>query len=177
MKLQIDAFFEKFMHKVDEFEQILPEVIGTEVVNSTLDNFKDEAFFGEKWRPRKSKKNTKRILVDTGILRRSVTILRSQPGLVVVGSEVPYARVHNDGGVINRAARSETFTRNRHQRGKLGKMFGGMGAFRKGTITGQGQTYKTYTINMPARKFLGDHPNLRTILMKAINTEQTRIFK
>ncbi|WP_164126098.1 phage virion morphogenesis protein [Sphingobacterium luzhongxinii] len=167
----IDAFFQNFLQKVEAVNQRLPDIIGTEVINSTLDNFKDESFFGQKWPARKDKKNTRKLLIKTGTLQRSPRIVRSQPGLVTVGSDVPYAAVHNNGEEINRAARSETFIRNRYKTGKKGKMFGGMGAFRNGTTLGQGQTYKAYSYSMPMRKFLGSHPKLKAKLEQTIRDE------
>lgn len=168
----IDIFFQNFLHRVEAVNERLPGIIGTEVINSALDNFKDESFFGEKWPARKDKKkNTRKLLVKTGQLQRSPRIVRSQPGLVRVGSDVAYAAVHNNGEEINRAARSETFIRNRHKTGKKGKMFGGMGAFSKGTTPGQGQTYKAYSYSMPTRKFLGSHPKLKVKLEQIIKDE------
>lgn len=173
----IDQFFNAFLHKFEEVNRILPAVIGTEVINSAIDNFKSESYFDEKWKPRKDKKNTRKLLVKTGTLQRSPRIVRSQPGLVIVGSDVPYAEIHNNGGTINRAARSETFVRNRYKTGRLGKMFGGMGAFRKGTTAGKGQTYKAYSITMPMRKFLGSHPKLKSHLEDVIKEEIQKAFK
>lgn len=167
----IDAFFQNFLRKVEAVNQRLPDIVGTEVINSTLDNFKDEAFFGEKWPARKDKKNKRKLLVKSGALQRSPRVVRSQPGLVSFGSDLPYASIHNNGGEINRAARSETFIRNRYKTGKKGKMFGGMGAFSKGTTPGQGQTYKASSYNMPMRKFLGSHPKLKVKLEQIIKDE------
>ncbi len=164
----IDAFFADFTRRVEEVKRILPDIVGTEVVNSAQDNFRTESFFGEKWPARKDKKNKRKLLVKTGALQRSPRIIQSMPGLVSVGSDVPYAEVHNEGGVINRSARSETFIRNRYKTGKKGEMFGGMGAFRKGTTAGKGQTYKAYSYSMPMRKFLGNHPKLKRHLEDTI---------
>src|SRR5690606_18034887 len=167
----IEAFFQAFQQKVDAINQRLPDIIGTEVVNSALDNFRDESYFGEKWPKRKDKTNTRKLLVKTGTLQRSPRIARSQPGLVVVGSDVPYAAVHNNGEIINRAARSETFVRNRNSRG-INK-----GRFRRGTTTGKGFTFKAYSTTMPRRQFLGAHPKLKQHLESVIKEEFTKEFQ
>jgi len=167
----IEAFFQAFQQKVDAINQRLPDIIGTEVVNSALDNFRDESYFGEKWKPRKDRKNTRKLLVKTGALQRSPRIVRSQPGLVVVGSDVPYAAVHNNGGTIDRTARSETFVRNRFKRGTK------KGLFRKGTTLGQGFTFKAYSYSMPQRQFLGPHPKLKAHLQQVIKDEFTKEFQ
>lgn len=173
----IDLFFQQFAHRMQTVQQKLPTVIGTEVVNSALDNFKSESYFGEKWQPRKDRKNKRKLLVRTGQLLRSPRIVRSSPGMVVVGSDVPYSAIHNNGGATNRAARSETFVRNRYKTGAKGRMFGGMGAFKKGTTAGRGQTYKSYVINMPRRQFLGAHPHLQKRLKNIIKQEVLDTFK
>ncbi|WP_144243354.1 phage virion morphogenesis protein [Sphingobacterium sp. ML3W] len=173
----IEQFFAQFQAKVNSVQQRLPDIIGTEVVNSSLDNFRSESFFGNKWPVRKDKKNTRKLLVKTGALQRSPRIVSSMIGHVVVGSDIPYASVHNNGDMINRAARSETFIRNRYKTGKKGKMFGGMGAFSKGTTAGQGQSYKAYSYSMPIRKFLGSHPKLKSHLEAVIKQEFTNEFK
>jgi hypothetical protein len=94
-----------------------------------------------------------------------------------VWATVPYAKIQNDGGTITRAAQSERFIRPRATKGKRGKMFGGMGAFRK--ITGaeqfnryrspaQGQSYKAYSITIPRRRYLGNSPAVRQVVRQAI---------
>ncbi|WP_286767171.1 MULTISPECIES: phage virion morphogenesis protein [Sphingobacterium] len=158
----IADFFKDFERRVNYVKEALPEIVGTEVVNSALDNFKTESYFGEKWKERKDKKNKKKLLVNTGTLQRSPRVILSSPGMVTVGSDVPYAEVHNDGGTISRASRSETFIRNRYKNGSK------KGRFKKGTTDGQGQTYKAYSYSMPMRKFLGPHPKLKAHLQETI---------
>ncbi len=41
---------------------------------------------------------TRAVLVKTGNLRTSVRVLRTSPGEAIIGSSLPYAQVHNDGG-------------------------------------------------------------------------------
>lgn len=173
----IQEYFREFQRKVDAVQQRLPAIIGTEVVNSALDNFRSESYFGEKWQPRKDKKNKRKLLIKTGALQRSPRVITSMIGHVTVGSDIEYASVHNNGETINRAARSETFVRNRYKTGDKGKMFGGMGAFKKGTTPGQGQTYKAYSYSMPTRKFLGPHPKLKRHLEQEIKKEYENEFK
>lgn len=172
----IEQFFASFVQRVQQITTGLPDIVATEVINATADNFKSESFFGEKWAPRKDKKNSRKLLIKSGALHRSPRIVRSQPGLVTIGSDIPYAGVHNNGGTINRAARSETFIRNRYASGKKGAMFGGMGAFKRGTTPGQGQTYKAYSYSMPMRKFIGAHPVLKTRLQEVVKEEFIKAF-
>lgn len=91
MQQNIDDFFNRVMAKVQNFQERLPDIVATEAINATVDNFRDESYFGEKWKPRKDKKNKRKLLIKSGTLQRSPRIFVSQPGLVVIGTEVPYA--------------------------------------------------------------------------------------
>lgn len=173
----IDLFFRDFQDRALEAERDVRHTVEAILLDTTLENFQKSAFFGEKWKARKSKKKTHKLLLDTEALRDSVKIMRSQPGMVVIGSQSRYAAIHNYGGKISRAARSETFVRNRHQKGKLGKMFGGMGAFSKGTTPGRGQSIRAHSISMPKRQFLGSHPQLIQKLEEGIREVFLSKFK
>ena len=47
---------------------------------------------------------TRATLVQTGALRSSVRVLRTSPGEVVIGSDLKYAQIHNDGGKLKSGA-------------------------------------------------------------------------
>lgn len=168
----IDRFFSEFNRRFQQATKDLPDLLGTEVVNEALQNFEEESFDSNKWPERKDKKNTRPLLVRTGALRRSISILSSSPRHVVVGSVLPYASIHNYGGTINRAARSETFTRNRRKRGKR------KGTFTRGTTPNQrGFSFNSYSYSMPRRQFIGATPRLKDKLETFIQTRLTRAFK
>lgn len=171
---QITLFFSKLEQTLAD----LPTIIGNEAVNYSLDAFNAQAWEGSSWQARKSKKDEGRaILVKSGTLRRSIRIISSSASSVTVGTDVIYARVHNDGLEISRAARSETFARPRYAKGPKSKMFGGMGAFRKMTTAEKssaptkGQSYKAYNYKMPQRQFIGNTPELRERIKAAVIKE------
>lgn len=146
----------------------LPLVLANAAVNWTLENYKKQQWEGSPWpgRKRKTAKTTGRaLLVQSGRLRRAIQVVGDH-SFGVLG--VPYARIHNEGGAINKAARSEIFVRNRYKRGPKSKMFGGMGAFKKGVTKGRGLSFKEHTINMPKRKFIGNSPQLREYLINEV---------
>jgi phage gpG-like protein len=156
-------------------------MLGNDIVNFSLDNFKSQAWLGyslEPWRQRSSKakrNNGRAILVDTGRLRRSIRITSISTGSVTVGTDVPYARAHNEGfrGTVNVKA---------HTRNKYGKEKTGSGKFtKKGVermktvqkISGTGQV-KAHTrkVNLPKRQFLGlDSPYLQKQLQRRLQAE------
>lgn len=84
----------------------LPQELGNEAVNFSLERFKDQAWLDktpEAWQPRKDPNNTRSLLVNTGKGRRSVRILRIDRHKVFVGAgdtDSLYMVVHNFGGDI-----------------------------------------------------------------------------
>lgn len=96
------------------------------------------------WKPSaRSKREGGKPLTDNGVLRRSITVDADSQS-VRVGTNVKYGPIHQFGGDIKRAARSEIFIRNRARSGR----------FSKGTKSGQGFTFKEYVLTIPARPFL-----------------------
>lgn len=164
---------ENIIQKLKEFVASYPTLVGNEAINFYKSNFDKEGWQGEsfeKWpaRERETRLSTgKPILVSTGTLKRSIQIKSTTKDEVVVGTagQVPYARIHNEGGQITQAARSETFVRNRYKKKPM------KAKFRKGTSPGKGFTFGERTINIPKRQFMGDSPVLREQLKKVAIAE------
>ncbi|MBD1394273.1 phage virion morphogenesis protein [Mucilaginibacter glaciei] len=152
--------------------QQLPLILGNEAVNYSLDAFRKQAWEGKPWQARKSKKDTSRsILVKSGRGRRSIRIISTTANSVTIGSDVGYMAVHNNGGEISRAARSETFVRNRFVKGtKKGK-------FKKGTTDGQGMSFKAYSYRMPQRQFIGHTAAFEYQMKQVVRRELIKAFK
>jgi phage gpG-like protein len=147
--------FNRIKARLQAAVKSLPTIIGNEAVNFSLDRFKQSNWIDnttEPWAPRKkeTKKSLgKAILINRARLRNSIRIIKKTDNMVSIGTDVPYARIHNYGGIIQRHARSETFQRNRFKRGSS------KGRFKKGTTAGKGFTFKAGTARMPRRQFLG----------------------
>jgi phage gpG-like protein len=123
-------------------------------------NFEQKGFFGTKWMPRKSEyaKNGKprkgSLLIVSGRLRRSIrsTI---QGTAVVFTSDAPYAALHNEGGQFTESVRAHTRTQN-----------------------GKAQQVRAHsrTVNMPERRFIGNHKAVRTAMESIIRTNMADYF-
>lgn len=109
-------------------------------------NFERKAFFGDRWKPRRSEGRGTLLLV-TGTLRRSIRSSVVGDG-VRFTSQVPYATVHNEGGTIAQNVRA-------HQRRRHGKTHDVRAHQRR--------------INMPQRQFIGDGPDTRRIIKSVID--------
>jgi len=173
---KIDAFFNRFAQKVQQAQQRIPQLVGTEVVNSAINNFQTESYFGQKWPARQNKKNQKKLLVKNGFLWRSIRVIKTTPTTVTIGSDLPYARIHNEGGKIARKARQAVITHKRYTKGiKKGKTLFAKNNERANFS--QKATIGAYTINMKQRQFLGAHPKLKAHLLKVVETELKTALK
>ncbi len=88
-------------------------VMGTDAKNHFVKSFRNQGFEDqtiERWKPRKGefvyggiarvrKKSTssRAILVKSGDLRRSIKVISKRYHSITLGSDLPYAQIHNDG--------------------------------------------------------------------------------
>ena len=85
-------------------------------------------------------------LIRTGQLKRSITG-RVEPTRFIMGTAVPYARIHQFGGTVQHGARTERFFR---QRKKTGAFKRGIRLFGKA----RGFTFGSFAMTIPARPFI-----------------------
>ncbi|GAB6121671.1 phage virion morphogenesis protein [Dysgonomonas termitidis] len=85
-------------------------------------NFSKERFIKKNWIDRsvegwpKTKKKKGSTLVASGRLKQSIRKVSVTPSRVVIGTNVPYARIHNEGGEISGTERVRSFVRKSHRR-------------------------------------------------------------
>ncbi|MGQ0739128.1 MAG: phage virion morphogenesis protein [Bacteroidota bacterium] len=166
-------------------EQIIPKLIGNEVVNFALDNFRRQGFLGdvlEPWRKRKERgkrASTRALLVKSGRGRRSIRVTRADQELVAVGSDVPYMKAHNEGNTD--VVRVKEHTRRVHKVEKVGTgKFGKSGKERMRsvkTLSGsQNVQAHTKRMRLPKRQFLGKSQYLLARLKRVYAVEIIRAF-
>lgn len=152
----------------------LPTLIGAEIVSFVLDNFEKQGYDTgagiDKWKDRKDgSRPGGAVLVgkQSGRLRRSVRNIRQTRNSVLVGSDLPYAAIHNTGGVI----RVPVTERSR-------KFFWAMWfATGEAHWKGMALTKKTtLLVNMPKRQFIGDSKALQKRIIDLIEKQVTKIF-
>ena len=95
-----DKALGKAAHKLGN-TQALMESVGDALVSGTLKRFQDEEDpTGKKWpKSKRAAKKDGQTLTDTALLRRSVDYAATSDK-VMVGSNLPYARIHQKGGTI-----------------------------------------------------------------------------
>jgi phage gpG-like protein len=118
------------------------------------------------------------ILVKSGRLRRSIRIISSTLNSVTVGTDVPYAQAHNEGGEIHHPERGGILNFDSMPQGQLWR-FGKVGTIsQQRKIVGiRRVTYKAHTTKMKKRKFLGDSHKLRHDIQELVNIEIMKALK
>ncbi len=158
----------------------LPVKMADTAILFTKQRFREQAWADtstQPWKPRKAgaKRNKGRaLLVSSGRLRRSIRLIRTTADSATIGSDVPYARIHNDGfrGVESvKAHTRHKYTKSRVETGKLTKT-GKMGMQTVSTISGDIQV-KAHTrrMNMPRRRFMGESAALRNQINRLVSSE------
>jgi phage gpG-like protein len=150
-----------------KFKDAYPRYVGNMAVNFYKDSFKRQGYIDtgfKKWDKRKNdaKGKGRAILVKTGRLRRSIRIIRTGLGYVVVGTDVPYAQIHNEGGVIRTTQSVRSYNRKAHKRTWKGKR-------QNVSAANIGAHKRKVNTQITQRQFMGASPFLiRRIMM---NTE------
>lgn len=148
-------------------------VIGNQLQGSIVENFETgQSPEGVKWKPSKRVlRHGGQTLVDSGLLKGSVGMEVSASQVVVYEAR-DYARIHQEGGVIERQARQQTVRLKTYKRGpRRGRtLFAREGKADRSLLANVG----AHRITIPARPSVGvkerDWPVIRGILLRwAIN--------
>lgn len=137
----------------------------------------------EKWQKRKKPKPKHPILVKTGNLKRSIAILKNVGYNIVIGTNLPYAKIHNEGFNGNESVRAHTRTRSIKATIKGGGLFIN-GKFSKGKgkrvkILGTTAQVKAHTRHMvmPQRQFMGHSQILGYLQINKISKSINSCFR
>lgn len=84
-------------HSIPNIErEIASQIIAKEAANYHKENFRNESFEGSKWKRRKKRDSSRKLLVKTGRLRRAATSPRTRGNVVDFMMPV-YGKHHNNG--------------------------------------------------------------------------------
>ena len=153
----------------------LPPLLGAEAVRQTKENFQRGGFDSgtEPWAKRKNDPDPGRgVLIGkgSGHLFKDIRVLSQTDNMVVVGTTLPYARIHNDGGTINHPGGTAFFPRD----GKIVYVSNKV-ASNLATTGHKLPRTKAHPIRIPQRKFLGTSKVLTTNLQAIVAREMKSI--
>jgi len=108
--------------------------------------------------------------VQTGRLKKSVRVISADETKIVVGTDVPYAKIHNEGGTINKTVSVKTHTVEQHTRMRKG---------RKESVKAHTKEAHTRKMNtkIPSRRFLGVRYTLTKRIENLITARFMRALK
>lgn len=138
----------------DTYKKI-PGEAATIAVNFTKERFRMQNWVDrrrEKWQPRKDNRGRagrRAILTKSARLRRSISKIEVTDHSATIGTDVPYAKIHNEGGRINKTVTVKEYQRKAHSRKRGGRR----------------ERVKAHTVHsharnidmiMPRRQFIGE---------------------
>lgn len=139
-------------------------------------NFSKERFVKKNWIDtseqtwKKTKKRKGSTLIKSGRLKRSIREVHVGADYAIIGTDVPYARVHNDRETIEGVELVHTHERRAHKRKaytRSGKRIKA-GTVRSHVVKSHKRKYKRTFIQ---RKFIGQSQHLTNLLSNMIQTE------
>lgn len=155
-----------FIKKIDAINKAckaLPNELAAIAVNFSKDRFRDRAWLDrtkESWKPRKQlrkggKKRSQHLLVNSARLKRSIRKIYADQNIIIIGTDVEYAEIHNNGGIIKKIVNVKQHVRKAHTRKRKGRK----------NISVKSYVVKAHTrtmnLKIPQRKFLGDSYTLQ----------------
>jgi len=131
-----------------------PRAIGTMAASHFRDNFRKQGFDDNgvsPWAKRKKNKkgdDNRAVLIQSGRLMRSVRLRSYNTQRIVIGTSVPYASYHNEGGIIHRRPH--------------GRSTGTYRFDRAGKIHHRKSQVRATDYRLPRRQFIGNSASLNT---------------
>lgn len=170
---------------INRLKPLLLAQMGAVALDFVHENFDMQGFQGavfQPWAPRQSrdkKRPGRAILVDSAHLKNANRIVRQGVEDIVIGNNMPYARIHNEGGTIHHPARTGTLAFRFKDKGYNRRVFAGTqtaGQRKKITSMWRGDI-GAHDTQMTQRRFMGDSPVLRKRCKATITKTITKDFK
>ncbi len=164
MELEVKGDFFDKLYKLDKtyFLGKTIQGIGVLAVNFSKSrfvhkNWKDQNTVAWKARKRKSRGS---LMIKTGRLKRSIRKLAVGRWYVIIGTDVPYAQIHNEGGTINERVKVKAHTRKRTTYAKRKRVKEGQSKYTKKKVGSQKihvrSHYRQMNLTIEKRQFMGN---------------------
>lgn len=153
----------------DRFAKRMVSRFQTETVNFIKQRFIDKNWINKNrraWAPRK-RRDRGSLMVRTGRLKRSIRKYANG----AVGTDVPYAEIHNTGGRIRKTVEVKAFTRKRTARA-TSERTGRKLKKRVDSGTSQVRAHsRKMNLKLPKRQFMGESQVLNSRLQRILSNE------
>lgn len=158
------------------------------VMELLMENFRQQAFFGEPWPAAKNPgKGGKKLLYQSNDLQGGFHSRTEDRGIVITNS-VAYAAIHNDGGEITVTAAMKKYFWAMYYKaaGAMSKTKSGKPGNnqRNRALNAEAEYWKSLAmmktgsrITIPRRRFLGDHPQLDESIQKVVDRNMEEAIK
>ena len=168
------------LQNLSKIKKDLPSVLSNDALKFFNDSFKKQGWDDNgitKWKKRKSKKDNagRGILIKSGALRRSIKIKESNFNRIIISSNMPYSKIHNEG-----------FKGNENVKAHIRRVFGNVKVSNvstrktrkiKAVVEVQQVSAHKRKMNMPQRQYMGNSRTLQKIQIKKIEQMIISCFK
>lgn len=157
---------------IERAVHLIPNKAAVIAVSFSKERFVKKNWLDKQEHPwRKTKKRKGSTLIKSGRLKRSIRKVHIGADYAIVGTDVPYARINNDGGTIEGTEQVRSYQRRTHKRKayitRSGKRIKA-GTVRVHTVNAHKRKFKrTFT----QRRFIGNSQYLTNQLTNMIQTE------
>lgn len=176
-KVDISDFTRK-LDAVSKAYAKVPNEVAALAVNFSKERFREQAWLDKtktSWKPRAmrrkgGRKKSQTLLVNTGRLKRSIRKIYANENSVLIGTDVPYAQIQNDGGTISSNVTVKQYNKKAYSRTRKN---------RKETVKAHPVKSHSRKMNtkIPARQFIGDSYTLQRRIYLLIASRFARALK
>ena len=173
--------FKHLIRMCDNIERTIHRIPNKAAVIAT--NFSKERFIKKNWvdeqgtQWKKTRKKKGSTLIKSGRLKRSIHKIHIGADYAIVGTDVPYARAHNDGGTFEGTERVRSHERKAHRRkayiSRTGKRIKAT-TVKAHTVKSYKRKYKRTFVQ---RKFIGKSQFLENNLTAMMQSEIQRAIQ
>jgi phage gpG-like protein len=170
------------MNHNDFFTNLLKD-IKTDLKDEFDRNFERKAFFNEPWADTKMHNNRGSLMMRSGDLRKSIgASIDYGGGKILFTSSLPYASIHNEGGIIIVTAQMKKYFWFRHMQAKGAtqvfniKSQKQVNTKRTKMLSSEADFWKAMAlkkvgdkITITKRQFIGNHQNVKNIVKQDID--------
>jgi phage gpG-like protein len=160
------------LNRLKNLYRKFPEGAGIEAEDFSNERFKrknwvdktnqpwDKAKTAPDWLPKKWRKKRGSLMVDSVQLKNSVRVIKTTRNSVTIGTDKPYAQIHNEGGTVK-----QNITIKAHSRK------------RKGHTENVKEHSRKREFKIPQRKFIGESAILMRRIERFVQREINEILK